>query len=76
MPKKPVKLDLTLEITRSVCTVRVFGRRSTKGWNVSRIDGARSDHQGHRKSKNDAIQLALDCCEPGVTAVFAVKAAN
>lgn len=67
---------LTIEITRGPCKVQVFGKRSTKGWNVSRTDGAHSERQGHRKSKDEAIQLALDACEPGVVAVFSVKPAN
>jgi hypothetical protein len=64
---------LTLEITRGACTVKVHGKRSTKGWNVDLVDGARCDRQGHRKAKEDAIQLALDCCEPGLVAVFRVQ---
>lgn len=67
--------QLATEITRNGSTVRVYGKRSTKGWNVIRVDGARADHQGHRKSKDDAIQLALDCCEPGECSIFTVKPA-
>lgn len=72
MSKPP---PLTLEITRGSCKVRVYGKRSTKGWNIIRTDGARADSQGHRKAKEDAIQLALDCCEPDTVRSFSVKPA-
>lgn len=61
-----------VEITTGACTIQIRGKRSTRGWNVVRVDGAHSEHQGHRKAKDDAIQLAHDCCEPGVKASFAV----
>ena len=64
---------LTLEITRGPCKVLVYGKRSTKGWNVVRTDGAHNERQGHRKTKDEALQLALDACEPGVMAVFSVR---
>jgi hypothetical protein len=67
---------LTLEITSASSKVQVYGKRSTKGWTVKRVDGARADFQGHRKSKEEAIQLALDCCEPGLKAVFSVRPAG
>jgi len=66
-------MKATLSITRNNSRVVVLGKRSTKGWNVLRTDGARADHQGHRKRKEDALQLALDCCEPGISAEFTVK---
>ncbi len=68
--------ELTLEITRGTCRVVVYGKRSTKGWNVDLIEGAKCERQGHRKAKEDAIELALDCCEPGMVAVFRVKPSN
>lgn len=74
MPKPAASPPLTLEITRGTCTVQVRGKRSTKGWNVFLVAGAKHDHQGFRKAKEDAVQLALDCCEPGVVkATFVVK---
>lgn len=71
----PKPLPLTLEITRGSCRVRVYGKRSTKGWTIIRTDGAKSEPQGHRKAKEDAIQLALDCCEPDTARFFTVKPA-
>lgn len=65
---------VTLEITRGSCTVQVRGKRSNKGWRVLRTDAGKADFIGTRKAKEDAVQLALDCCEPGViNARFLVK---
>ncbi len=61
---------VSLEITTGSCTILVRGKRSTRVWNVVRTDGAHSEPQGHRKTKDDALQLARDCCEPGVKATF------
>ena len=63
---------VSLEITSGSCTILVRGKRSTRGWNVVRVDGAHTDLQGHRKTKDAALQLAHDCCEPGVKATFAL----
>lgn len=64
---------VTVEITRGTSTVRVRGSRSTRGWNVYRVDGALTDFQGTRKEKDKAIQLALDCCGETPNATFLVK---
>ena len=58
---------LSTEITCGSNTIRVYGKRSTKGWIVKRIDGASSIHIGKEKQKDKAIRLALDCCDPQTT---------
>lgn len=68
--------DLTLEITRGACLVRVFGKRSRRGWNLFHGGGARADLLAHHPTKATAIQAALDACEPGHTALFNVRPAN
>lgn len=58
---------LSTEITCGSNKVRIYGKRSAKGWIVKRIDGATSTHIGYAKPKDEAIQLALDCCDPQTT---------
>ncbi len=64
---------VSLEISIGICTILVRGKRSTRGWDVVRVDGCHSEPQGHRKSKDDALQLARDCCEPNLKATFLLK---
>lgn len=64
---------LTQVIHRSGCVIHVMGFRSKKGWDVLRKDGETLKLQGHRPSKDKAIQLAQDACEPGVTGLFIVR---
>lgn len=62
MPPAPPKL--TTEITCGTNTVRIYGKRSVKGWTVKQVDGASCQHIGAAKEKAKAIRLALDCCDP------------
>lgn len=66
---------VTLEITSDTSLVRVKGNRSTKGWNILQVGGASATPLGHRKAKADAIQFALDACEPGSHATYLVRPA-
>ena len=63
---------VSLEITTGRCTILVRGKRSTRGWDVVRVDGGHSERQGHEKTKDAALKLAFACCEPGVKATFAL----
>lgn len=65
----------TLEITSSGSLIRVKGKRSTKGWNILEVTGAKSTPLAHIKGKDKAIQYALDACEPGTTATYLVRPA-
>jgi hypothetical protein len=62
IPMSPPKL--TTEITSGTNTVRIYGKRSTKGWVVKEVGGATSRHISAAKEKDKAIRLALDCCDP------------
>lgn len=64
---------ITQVIHRSGCVIRILGLRSRKGWRVTRHDGEAVKLQGDRPTKDKAIQLAEDACEPGVTATFHVQ---
>jgi len=72
-PKPPP--PVTVEIRRGSSVIRIRGKRSTKGWNVFQVDGAKSDFMGFRKAKEDAVQLAGDCCEPGTVGTYLVTPA-
>jgi hypothetical protein len=64
---------LATEITRGSNTVRIYGKRSTKGWTVNQINGASSERIGAEKEKGKAIRLALDYCDPEThNAIFRV----
>lgn len=64
--------EITQVIHRGGCTINIVGQRSRKGWDVKRKDGDTIKSQGHRKLKDEAIQLAEDACEPGVATTFFV----
>lgn len=66
---------ITLEITSDTSRVRVKGKRSTKGWDIIQVKGASATPLGHRKAKADAIQYALDACEPGSHGTYLVRPA-
>lgn len=51
---------LATTITTGLSTVQVFGKRSSKGWAVSRSSAESIAPIGRRKAKAEAIQLALD----------------
>jgi hypothetical protein len=64
---------LSTVITCGTNTVRIYGKRSTKGWTVNEIKGASSERVGAEKEKGKAVQMALDCCDPNThNAVFRV----
>ena len=68
---------LSTEIRRGTNTVRIYGKRSTKGWTVKQVNGASSILQGTAKKKDKAIRLALDCCDPDThNAIFRVAPSN
>lgn len=65
----PDPATLSLEITIGRCTVRVFGRRASKGWNIH--FGA--DIPATAASKKAAIRTARDAAmEPGAPAEIRV----
>lgn len=65
--------DTTQTIHRAGCVIHIIGLRSRKGWKVTRHDGDAVKLQGERKTKDKAIQLATDACEPGVATTFHVQ---
>lgn len=65
-------LTLSAEIHIGPCQIQIIGKRSRKGWNVA-LDGK---FQGHRPTKDKAIQLARDACEPGVKGTLTVQPAE
>lgn len=68
-PSPPV----TTEITVGLCTVKVRGKASRKGWTILLTTGAQEKHLGTRKMKGDAIQFAIDACEPGTIDTYTVR---
>lgn len=62
-------LSLTCVIHCGPCEIHIIGKRSRHGWTVA-LDGK---FQGKRKSKDEAIRLARDACEPGVKGTFTVE---
>jgi hypothetical protein len=74
MPSPPI----TLEISTGSCKILVRGKRSTKGWDILQNPGGAKEPipLAKRKSKDDAIQCALDACEPDTIATFTVQPAT
>jgi hypothetical protein len=64
---------LTLEITSNGSTVRIYGKRSTKGWAILEVTGASAHRLATVPLKQDAIQAALDCCDPDQPLTYHVK---
>ena len=68
--------SLTLEISSNGSTVRVYGKRSTKGWAILHVAGAAADRIATETHKDKAIRTALDCCDPQNPTTYHVKPAN
>lgn len=61
--------SITTEIRIGPCTIQIIGKRSRKGWSVS-FNGVL---QGELPTKDKAIRLAKDACEPGVSGTITIK---
>lgn len=62
---------LTLEICSSTGKVRVFGKRSNKGWRVLIADNPIP--LATKLNKEQAIRLALDACGESINTDYSVK---